>query len=192
MKLRDYQYEIIYKTGKTNKNADALSRNPVNPEKNCVHQIRILPLTTENEKNKRFPPVNDESSSESDDLGIASRVRKRNLWRPRPSYMEHGKIKERRCAHESSDSESETDSSSSRKSRRNFKGTLKYEDDVDYQPPAALKFQPISLQTLFREGNAPSVDIIVDPTLLMESPSATETERSIDKSESNVDNQSSC
>ena len=29
LKLEEYDYEIIHKAGKTNKNADALSRNPI-------------------------------------------------------------------------------------------------------------------------------------------------------------------
>ena len=34
IKLKDYQYEIQYKPGKVNSNADALSRNPVDDDKN--------------------------------------------------------------------------------------------------------------------------------------------------------------
>jgi len=33
LKLAEYEYDVVYKTGKTNVNADALSRNPVNSEK---------------------------------------------------------------------------------------------------------------------------------------------------------------
>jgi len=29
LKFEDYEYEIVYKPGKINKNADALSRNPI-------------------------------------------------------------------------------------------------------------------------------------------------------------------
>jgi len=36
LKLAEYEYDIVYKVGKTNINADALSRNPVNfEEANC-------------------------------------------------------------------------------------------------------------------------------------------------------------
>jgi len=48
LKLAEYEYEIKYKAGKTNVNADALSRNPVeeivNKEKNSKPEQRIYPL----------------------------------------------------------------------------------------------------------------------------------------------------
>lgn len=54
LKLRDYQYEILYKSGKTNKNADALLRHP--PEENVnfdIHEVRISPITPESIPRKR-------------------------------------------------------------------------------------------------------------------------------------------
>ena len=48
LKLRDYQYEIIYKSGKTNKNSAALSRNPSeNYDEGVAHEIRILAMSSE-------------------------------------------------------------------------------------------------------------------------------------------------
>lgn len=41
MKLAEYEYEVIYKAGKTNVNADTLSRNPASK--------RTLPLSTSRE-----------------------------------------------------------------------------------------------------------------------------------------------
>jgi len=38
LKLAGYEYDVVYKAGKTNVNADALSRNPVNfEETECNH-----------------------------------------------------------------------------------------------------------------------------------------------------------
>lgn len=45
LKLAEYEYKIIYKTGKTNKNADALSRNPV----------QILPLQVDSDESLYNP-----------------------------------------------------------------------------------------------------------------------------------------
>jgi len=48
LKIAEYEYEIKYKPGKKNKNADALSRNPINESKN------VYPL----QQNERHLQVN--------------------------------------------------------------------------------------------------------------------------------------
>jgi len=40
LKLAEYEYEIKYKPGKKNKNADALSRNPIDETRN-VYPLRV-------------------------------------------------------------------------------------------------------------------------------------------------------
>ena len=47
LKLSEYDYDVVYKAGKTNVNADALSRNPVNLEEvkcNVINPNRSLNL----------------------------------------------------------------------------------------------------------------------------------------------------
>ena len=52
LELKDYNYEIIYKEGKLNKNADTLSRNPVLTitynKLNNTHNINMPGLFAEN------------------------------------------------------------------------------------------------------------------------------------------------
>src|SRR5436190_12002542 len=49
LKLAEYEYEIKYKPGKKNKNADALSRNPIEEVKNIylLHAKRALSTSSE-------------------------------------------------------------------------------------------------------------------------------------------------
>lgn len=70
LKLAEYDYQIIYKAGKTNVNADALSRNPV------IRQIKMF--------NSKTPPHSDSSDDES----IFS-------LRKRPKNKTRGNLKER-------------------------------------------------------------------------------------------------
>ena len=65
--LADYDYEIIYKPGRVNANADALSRNPVS---------------------HAFPTTTKETLPTSDNEGIATRAGARHQGRPRPNYEE--------------------------------------------------------------------------------------------------------
>ena len=65
--LADYNYEIIYKPGCVNANADALSRNPVS---------------------HAFPTTAKETLPTSDNEGIATRAGARRQGRPRPNYEE--------------------------------------------------------------------------------------------------------
>lgn len=54
LKLAEYEYEVIYKAGKTNINADALSRNPITIPSSFVNKPQafpVLPLFTDTESN---------------------------------------------------------------------------------------------------------------------------------------------
>lgn len=44
LRLAEYQYQVVHKSGKTNLNADALSRIPVVPE------VNVLPIQTEDQE----------------------------------------------------------------------------------------------------------------------------------------------
>ena len=53
LKLSEYDYDVVYKAGKTNVNADALSRNPVNLEEvkcNVINPNRFLNLDDPKDK----------------------------------------------------------------------------------------------------------------------------------------------
>ncbi|KAM0724679.1 Retrovirus-related Pol polyprotein from transposon 17.6 [Formica fusca] len=55
LKLAEYDYEVVYKAGKTNVNADALSRNPVNIEEiDCKIIKNKKLLNPDNPKDARF------------------------------------------------------------------------------------------------------------------------------------------
>ena len=190
LKLRDFQYEIVYKSGKTNKNADALSRNT--PEMNDVRvqEIRVLPLSlvdSVKERRRRGRPKREvkgsaetsdriQSETKPDESGIASRVRMRNQSRLRPSYKEPTLTPHRGLAHSTSDSDSDSTHQIKRppgRPRIFRKRTLRYEDDDDYAPPTSVRNQPISIESMFEEqkSDEPSpVEMIidVDPTLLPE------------------------
>ncbi|KAL6417716.1 hypothetical protein ACFW04_012553 [Cataglyphis niger] len=57
LKLAEYEYEVKYKAGKINANADALSRNP----------IHILPTTAEEGENARVLPIEGKIVSDSEE-----------------------------------------------------------------------------------------------------------------------------
>ena len=182
LKLRDYHYEIVYKSGKTNKNADALSRNP--PETDSeprIHEIRISPITPEPLKRKRGRPRKkfaeilsttstcDESDNLVTDSGIAARVRERNQNKSRPNYKETTFKRYHRLASESSESESSF-ASTPRTTRRTLGKMTKYEDDDKSLSPALSKGSSISLKSFFREkepvSDTSAIEMVVeiDPT----------------------------
>ena len=192
LKLRDYQYEIVYKSGKTNKNADALSRNPSeNYDEGVVQEIRVLPMTYEQVRRRPGRPRKepgkaasnvsacDESDAEFNEGGIAGRVKSRNQSKPKPDYKETPLKTYHRLASSSSDSESSRPAASS--ARRARRGRMRrYEDDDEYVPPSFSEKNPISIENLFREEPCPSSSstemiIEVDPGQLLDLSSYSET-----------------
>ena len=70
LKLAEYDYEVVYKAGKTNVNADALSRNPVNLEETNCKVIRDKePLDPENLKDAELisEPLEESDCDEDED-----------------------------------------------------------------------------------------------------------------------------
>lgn len=210
LKLRDYQYEIVYKSGKTNKNADALSRNPTSKNDDCiVREIRIFPITPMIDKRKPGRPrkesiitdstENDES--EPEESGIAARVRSRNRSRPRPNYNETWSRQRNLPPSSCTTSESETELQlKTRKAQGTIKKMSRYEIDDDYDPPRYFYNQPLSIENLFQKSASPtpSNDIIVemDPYSIIgnsqRSRSESESGNSNEKSNATIsDNQSS-
>jgi len=76
LKLAEYEYEVIYKAGKINVNADALSRNPISDPtfpSNMPKSLQILPLFTDSESVNLSPNpsiVQDDTNYQDDDDDI--------------------------------------------------------------------------------------------------------------------------
>ncbi|KAL6256784.1 hypothetical protein P5V15_011725 [Pogonomyrmex californicus] len=68
LKLAEYEYDVIYKAGKTNVNADALSRNPVDFEETECKVINKNLLNPNDPKNAaRITEMLEESDEKEDE-----------------------------------------------------------------------------------------------------------------------------
>ena len=153
LRLLDFQYDIQYRPGKTNLNADALSRNPVDR----ITCAKALPIVGE-PKRKRGRPRKVTTSPApkthavipdlSDNLGIADRVKKRR--RPAdvpPTY-----------SYSSDDEIDHCDLVKKKTRKRTFKKRLvRFPDGSDYLPPESeVSLKPTySDESCISTGEAP-------------------------------------
>lgn len=75
LKLAEYDYDVVYKAGKTNVNADALSRNPVNLMETECNIIKDKPLNPNNSQDaekisRMLEESDDDGGSEDDDFHL--------------------------------------------------------------------------------------------------------------------------
>ncbi|XP_076546690.1 uncharacterized protein LOC143305763 [Osmia lignaria lignaria] len=78
LRLLEYEYQVIHKAGKTNKNADALSRNPV---PSC------LPLIPRDPQDPDYKHIGQKPEIDTDSIGFRVRQLQRDRER-RPKYQE--------------------------------------------------------------------------------------------------------
>ena len=150
LRLLDFEYEIKYRTGRVNANADALSRNVADQ----APSTSVFPVMGEQKKRGRPPklaaavPPPTEPQPTEEDLGVGTRVRLRHAAEGRPSY--------------SYSSDDETDScgiSIRRKARKKKlkRRMVRFHDDSEYLPPSS---DSSTREVRFERGENPVVTAV--------------------------------
>ena len=177
LRMMDYKYTIQHKPGKINKNADALSRNPITE----TMEITVLPLQIQKRKPGRPPKSRGPQPSStperhghienaiSENAGIADRVKQRRQILPRPRYEEEpidplpksATLKRQHPSFSySSDDEADHCVISGRKTRKR-KGRRKRllrSLDSEYIPPSS--YEPVNLDEVFSDRFLPSSEVL--------------------------------
>ena len=161
LRLLDFQYDIQYRPGKTNLNADALSRNPVDRTP-CAKALPILGELKRKRGRPRkvttspAPKTHAVTPDLSDNLGIADRVKKRR--RPAdvpPTY-----------SYSSDDEIDHCDLVKKKTRKRAFKKRLvRFPDGSDYLPPQSeVSLKPAySNESCISTGEAPGCRLLETP-----------------------------
>lgn len=132
LKLLDYDYEVKYRPGRVNSNADALSRNPVET-KESEEKIASFPIVTVKKRRGRPPrevtpiPASPTESQMVEESGIADRVKQRRRNNEPRYYSSY-----------SSDDEIDRCNVSGRQTmhqKKTRKRLIRFPGDDDYLPP---------------------------------------------------------
>ena len=124
LRLLDFQYEVKYRPGRVNSNADALSRNPTDH----IPATVTLPIRKRGRppKTPSVQPPHVETQGPGENLGIGDRVKLRRKAEERPYYSY------------SSDDETDLCNVSTRKrarKKKTRKRMIRFSDGSEYLPP---------------------------------------------------------